>query len=746
MSLAPTIATASPPTSASPGPGNRASLCKRKPPPALTTCEYADPRYPPFDLEDPFASLTELRRRSYSFTCSLDQRSSNHDLQPARTAPFDIARLSPKAFPSSSGSRYTLNAALPVPFYPFEAGPDVAPADAHTSGFYRLGADSGADAAGYLELGVLQPVASVYGRSDVDKSNPGDTRSQRTSGSNGRTYDTNQDRDRHQRRYSHIAAFFRDASPTQPQRSHYIPRKVSSLSYMYTPPLTPDLSASSSRNSSSTSSLLGLAMSSTPTPRAAAFADRALAPPDSRSPSPSGTSLIKKLLHKRSASSLSRLKWNPACANEKPLPVPDLPMSAPSPTLTFSFPRSAALMSVSDISLSSARGVSSDPFRYMPPVDREDEGYASVPELRRSVPDADLDAGLVPRRRRNRLFSFGSRSLLRPQVELYEATRDKKEQFAIPVINYPFDEYALPTPEQLHLAVSLPVVAESGVRVRFGDLWEHEKTVVIFIRHFRFSTCQDYVRSIGSEVDVTALEKAGLKIVIVGVGSHSLIAPYKHITGAQIPIYTDPTLSVHRALGMSLKTTDPGPESECGHYISSGNSGRGGLRRTFADARRFVLPLFERGGDSAQLGGEFVLGPNLTCAYAHRMRHTRAHAPILDIVAASGVQTPALHRAHRMMQLRREQDHGVQLDSISDEEAWMAQRRRSLARLKRKRQNRRAGGIVATAAKHVGEPLDTKRCRFPVVEEDDEEEDELYATASESDPLRYNVKLDIQQQ
>ena len=44
---------------------------------------------------------------------------------------------------------------------------------------------------------------------------------------------------------------------------------------------------------------------------------------------------------------------------------------------------------------------------------------------------------------------------------------------------------------------------------------------------FRASACQDYVRSLASEVDIDALERAGLKFVIVGMGSHALIGPYR---------------------------------------------------------------------------------------------------------------------------------------------------------------------------------------------------------------------------
>jgi hypothetical protein len=48
----------------------------------------------------------------------------------------------------------------------------------------------------------------------------------------------------------------------------------------------------------------------------------------------------------------------------------------------------------------------------------------------------------------------------------------------------PVGEGRMPTHKQLSEAASLPVVAESGVRVYFGDLFLRRKIVVIFIRHF----------------------------------------------------------------------------------------------------------------------------------------------------------------------------------------------------------------------------------------------------------------------
>jgi hypothetical protein len=48
-----------------------------------------------------------------------------------------------------------------------------------------------------------------------------------------------------------------------------------------------------------------------------------------------------------------------------------------------------------------------------------------------------------------------------------------------------FEEYGTPSIPQVYAAAARYVVSESGVRVRFGELLEQGKTIVIFIRHFR---------------------------------------------------------------------------------------------------------------------------------------------------------------------------------------------------------------------------------------------------------------------
>ena len=155
---------------------------------------------------------------------------------------------------------------------------------------------------------------------------------------------------------------------------------------------------------------------------------------------------------------------------------------------------------------------------------------------------------------------------------------------------------------------------------------------------------------------------------------------------------------------MTLRSSDRGSASERGHYISTRGGAFDSLRRTLAGATR--LPLFERAGDTSQLGGEFILGPGVNeCAYAHRMRTTRSHTPILDVVTASGIQTARARRMKKGIRLRMiggtlrlgsESDfENARRESMEDEDAWMARRRRSLVRLKKKRQQRRAG-LVST--------------------------------------------------
>lgn len=245
-------------------------------------------------------------------------------------------------------------------------------------------------------------------------------------------------------------------------------------------------------------------------------------------------------------------------------------------------------------------------------------------------------------------------------------------------------EWDIPTFRTLSKAASLPIIAESGVRVNFGTLFSQQRVVVVFIRHFWCPLCQDYMTSVasltrripelllGSEEKELSDEKAGglgeygdmkggaggpVKLVVIGNGSYTMIGKYKQIFGtgaAALDVYTDPSLAVYGALGMGkdpaslpdhphshdhrhgrsktgptqarldaeiLGASGSEKDVEGAKNRSKGDSKRctgagyvkhglmGGIAMVFVRALKVGMPVWEKGGDLNQLGGEFVFGP-----------------------------------------------------------------------------------------------------------------------------------------
>ncbi|KAI0072759.1 hypothetical protein K474DRAFT_1604503 [Panus rudis PR-1116 ss-1] len=245
-----------------------------------------------------------------------------------------------------------------------------------------------------------------------------------------------------------------------------------------------------------------------------------------------------------------------------------------------------------------------------------------------------------------------------------------------------FSENALVGEDQLREAADLDVIAYNGVRVRFGELFRKQRTIVIFIRHFWCAMCQDYMYSIRKNVEPNALKRAGVSLVIIGNGSPGMVKSYRNIFRMPFDLYTDPTLRLHAALGMTLRSNDPGPDSERGSYVKHGLVG--GIAMVVRNALRVGMPIWGKGGDATQLGGEFVFDPGMTCLFAHRMKNTRSHAPITDVLHAAGVRSSHYY-TRRGINTARSMHH------IEDEDQWMRERDRDLARMRNKKEMRRAG-------------------------------------------------------
>lgn len=97
-------------------------------------------------------------------------------------------------------------------------------------------------------------------------------------------------------------------------------------------------------------------------------------------------------------------------------------------------------------------------------------------------------------------------------------------------------------------------------------------------------------------------------------------------------------------------------------------------------------------GDLNGLGGEFVLGPGKTeCAYAHRMKTTRDHAELVDILKAIGMAAPKELQVQAEPVRRARSAEEIRIDQVQ-RRAESVRRRRAKAY--------KPGRVVVTVAEN----------------------------------------------
>ncbi|WOO81434.1 Thioredoxin-like protein AAED1 [Vanrija pseudolonga] len=234
-----------------------------------------------------------------------------------------------------------------------------------------------------------------------------------------------------------------------------------------------------------------------------------------------------------------------------------------------------------------------------------------------------------------------------------------------------FDEHAIPTRAELWAASIGTVIDETGQPHHFREFfpdWSEKsglfglrapspspsagrdaaqpRTVVFFIRALLCGQCQDYVRTLAS-LDLAAIAAANVRVVIITNGSWRGIRRYREMFHCPFEIYTDPTLKVYKALGMSPRI------SNLEHLVSvfRAPKDRPAYHRkgpftqvvlgTANVARLGVLNI----GSITQMGGEFVLLPGYRCTYAHRMPNKYMHDEAADVLRAAGVRFPLAEQA-----------------------------------------------------------------------------------------------------
>ena len=96
-----------------------------------------------------------------------------------------------------------------------------------------------------------------------------------------------------------------------------------------------------------------------------------------------------------------------------------------------------------------------------------------------------------------------------------------------------------------------------------------------------------------------------------------MIPKYRQIFGlhSDLELFTDPSLKLYQALGMDREGTKtlPGAASQGKTDSKAKTPGKrkafGGFAKLVVRAIKFGLPVWEKGGDVQQLGGEFIFGP-----------------------------------------------------------------------------------------------------------------------------------------
>ncbi|KJZ76890.1 hypothetical protein HIM_03767 [Hirsutella minnesotensis 3608] len=241
----------------------------------------------------------------------------------------------------------------------------------------------------------------------------------------------------------------------------------------------------------------------------------------------------------------------------------------------------------------------------------------------------------------------------------------------------------LPSAQTLDKIASYVVLDRDGRSHTFQSLYSGanvaRRVLVVFVRHFFCGNCQDYLKLLCETVKPEALLQLPIStfVVIVGCGDPGLINMYLDVTKCPFPLYTDPTGSLYDELGMR-KTLNLGPRPAYS---------RKSLLRVFVDGVAQGLSVLPKGlalksGPSKQVGGEFLFEPvdmaspvsspkdetpgladggeagdqpveEKRVTWCHRMRSTRDHAEIPQIMDILGLDSKGLVNSMAEKDVRR---------------------------------------------------------------------------------------------
>ncbi|OWY51522.1 hypothetical protein AA0114_g8105 [Alternaria tenuissima] len=168
----------------------------------------------------------------------------------------------------------------------------------------------------------------------------------------------------------------------------------------------------------------------------------------------------------------------------------------------------------------------------------------------------------------------------------------------------------LPTAEELSEALKIDVYDREGKTKALGDLVRGQRTVLVFIRHF---------------------------FLVVGCGSYQPIDTYATNSSSKYPIYTDPTLRLHKLFKFKSNLAEGKAGDEQRDYMRNAGST---MSRIFGGIKGALgnLQHVNSVGPKALNGGEVVLSADGECEYMYRMQNTVDHTNISELAKMIGAE------------------------------------------------------------------------------------------------------------
>ncbi|KAL4236299.1 Thioredoxin-like protein aaed1 [Mactra antiquata] len=181
-----------------------------------------------------------------------------------------------------------------------------------------------------------------------------------------------------------------------------------------------------------------------------------------------------------------------------------------------------------------------------------------------------------------------------------------------------------------------------GNKIKFGDIYKMQKTIIVFVRHFLDFVTKDYVEDLGM-IPLEYLQEANVRLVVIGPAPYKFINDFKKDTGYQYTLYCDPERELYSAL--QLPTDYHKADISRSKHVKQ-NVLMGVLRNMWK-----IMRVQEWQGDVKQQGGTFIIGPGEELHYSHVDKDQVDHKPINDTLRLAGVQPVSFPKDPRVQDL-----------------------------------------------------------------------------------------------